>query len=193
VSAAEQMGWADLPDNELVRRIRRGERGAEFELFHRYRPRLYELARRILHNEQDAEEVALAAFWGAIRARRYDESRPFDRWILRIAGNAVRDRLRQNKKQPAFANAEVIESSPGKLIGPVDCAQRAEAVRKLAECQQNLNPEERVVVGLWSAGSSLNDIALLLTTAKSTIQDRFKEARRRLRECLEGKGVIAVD
>jgi RNA polymerase sigma-70 factor (ECF subfamily) len=52
----------------------------------------------ILRRPEDAEEAAQDAFLKLFRARAsFDGSRSLEPWLLRIAGNACRDRLRRRR------------------------------------------------------------------------------------------------
>ena len=57
---------------------------------------VYGLALSILRNPEDAEEAAQDAFVKLFVSRqKFDTARDLEPWLLRIAGNAGRDRLRR--------------------------------------------------------------------------------------------------
>ena len=79
-------------------RVQAGDLEAFEQLVERYQNMVYGLALSILRNPEDAEEASQDAFIKLFRARdQFDSSRDLEPWLLRIAGNACRDRLRRRR------------------------------------------------------------------------------------------------
>ncbi len=79
-------------------RIQAGDLEAFAQLVERYQNMVYGLALSILRRPEDAEEAAQDAFLKLFRARgQFDGTRSLEPWLLRIAGNACRDKLRRRK------------------------------------------------------------------------------------------------
>lgn len=79
-------------------RIQAGDLEAFEQLVQRYQNMIYGLALSIVRSPEDAEEAAQDAFVKLFRARhQFDASRELEPWLLRIAGNACRDRLRRRR------------------------------------------------------------------------------------------------
>ena len=79
-------------------RVQSGDLGAFEQLVERYQDMVYGLALSILRSPEDAEEAAQDAFLKLFRARdQFDATREVEPWLLRIAGNACRDRLRRRR------------------------------------------------------------------------------------------------
>ena len=85
------------PDEELVRRIGSGDDAAMQALVSRKLPRLLALARRMLGDAAEAEDVAQETFLRIWRnaARWRPGAARFDTWIHRVALNLCYDRLRR--------------------------------------------------------------------------------------------------
>jgi RNA polymerase sigma-70 factor (ECF subfamily) len=78
--------------------IQAGDLGAFEQLVARYQTMVHGLAMSILRRPEDAEEAAQDAFLKLFRAKAtFDPSRALEPWLLRIAGNACRDKLRRRK------------------------------------------------------------------------------------------------
>ena len=92
-------------EQSLIARIRDGESGLFAELVKPYERRVYVIALALLRNEADAEEVAqetiLKAFTHLQQFR--GESR-FSTWLIQIAVNEARMRLRMLKRIGRFDN-----------------------------------------------------------------------------------------
>jgi RNA polymerase sigma-70 factor (ECF subfamily) len=82
----------DARDQRDVAAIRAGERERFRGLVERHGPRVYDLARRLTRDAHHAEDVTQQAFQRAWEAlARFDTSRPFRHWILRITTNLCRN------------------------------------------------------------------------------------------------------
>jgi RNA polymerase sigma-70 factor (ECF subfamily) len=78
--------------------IQAGDLGAFEQLVARYQTMVHGLAMSMLRRAEDAEEATQDAFLKLFRARgTFDPSRNLEPWLLRIAGNACRDKLRRLK------------------------------------------------------------------------------------------------
>lgn len=82
----------DAADIEDIRAIRAGDRERFRGLVERHGPRVHDLARRLLRDAHLAEDVTQQAFANAWKALpRFDLTRPFRHWILRITTNQCRN------------------------------------------------------------------------------------------------------
>ena len=88
-----------LPWKADVLAARRGDRSAFEALVRGAQRAVYGLCLRLLGGEADAAEVAQETFLRAYQnLHRYDESRPFDIWVLAIARNLCLDALRRRTR-----------------------------------------------------------------------------------------------
>jgi len=85
-------------DNDLMLRIQAGDLDAFAQFVQRFQNMVYGLALSILRRPEDAEEAAQDTFLKLFRARgQFDGTRVLEPWLLRIAGNACRDKLRRRR------------------------------------------------------------------------------------------------
>lgn len=78
--------------------IQAGDLTAFEQLVARYQTMVHALAMSILRKPEDAEEATQDAFLKLFRARAsFDQARSLEPWLLRIAGNACRDKLRRRR------------------------------------------------------------------------------------------------
>lgn len=89
---------SDRSDNELMLRVQAGDLEAFELLIQRFQTMVHGLAISMLRRPEDAEEAAQDTFLKLFRARSsFDGQRKLGPWLLRIAGNACRDRLRRRR------------------------------------------------------------------------------------------------
>src|SRR5436190_6311754 len=85
----------NLADGELVKRAKRGDVGAYEQIVERYREPVFRVAFLVTRSNADAEEAAQDAFVKAYRALgRFRADAPLRPWLMRIAVNESRNRLR---------------------------------------------------------------------------------------------------
>ena len=87
-----------LSDNEIIEKIRRGEKRQYARLVDRYRDKAFTLAVRILKDRQDAEEAAQDAFVRAYNAlNKFEGTAKFGTWFYRILYNVCLTKLGKRK------------------------------------------------------------------------------------------------
>lgn len=104
-----------LPIEELVARCLRGNQSAMAALVARYQGRVFGLCFRMLQQRQDAEDMAQETFVRALKSLdQWDPARPFEPWLLTIAGNRCRTLLgRRGRRVPTQTLSEpVLDESP---------------------------------------------------------------------------------
>lgn len=93
---------ATLPDSEIVKRVRAGERSLFEVLMRRHNQRVYRAARAIVKDETEAEDVMQQAYINAfIHLGQFEERARFSTWLTRIA---VNEALARRQKRRAAEN-----------------------------------------------------------------------------------------
>src|SRR5437588_12311488 len=106
----------DVSELELVKQCQRGDSAGFDELVVRYRTRVFGMIYNMVHNEQDAWDLAQDAFikaWKSIDRFRGQSS--FFTWIYRIVTNVAIDWLR---KKHAHGGVEFDERLDFKDVEP---------------------------------------------------------------------------
>lgn len=141
------------------------------------------LAYSVLGSWEDAEDVvqdAALAAWDAIE--RYDPSRAFRPWFLRIVANAALDQVRRRKVRRAESLSDAL---PHRGPTPEDEAERALLREHLSRALATLPERQRVAVVMFDAeGMSHAEIAKWLGVPEGTVRSYVFHARRALRKAL---------
>jgi RNA polymerase sigma-70 factor (ECF subfamily) len=174
----------DDADHALVERYRRGEHAAFRELVVRYQRPVYNAAFWILHDAEDARDVAQSVFLRvAERCDDYDPRYRFFSWIYRIAVNEALNVLRRNGREEALdEDADFPADERG---DPLQQVQDGERSRALHRALRKLPANDRTVLTLRHfAELSYAEIAQALDVDEKTVKSRLFEARQRLRGLL---------
>jgi RNA polymerase sigma-70 factor, ECF subfamily len=90
-----------LTDEEVIYRVCAGETALYEIIMRRYNQRLYRVARAILHNDDEAEDVMQDAYVRAYtNLNQFAARAPFSAWLTRIAVNEALARRRSHAKHP---------------------------------------------------------------------------------------------
>lgn len=190
-----------LSDEELVRRIREGETALFEVLMRRYNQRLFRVARAILRDETEAEDVMQQAYVnGYTHLDQFEERARFGTWLTRIAVNEALARLRRRGRlEEVDAMPEWDEGAMDVLrstaLNPEEQALRRE-VRAVLESAFEAIPEiYRSVFMLREVeGLSTAEAAECLGLSEDTVKTRLHRARSLLRqELFERAGLVSAE
>lgn len=121
----------DDPDAELIARVGQGDPAAARLLVQAKLPRILGLARRLLRDHGDAEDVAQEAFVRVWRhaGRWQPGAARFDTWLHTVTLNLCRDRVRRRRPSGEHELGEIIDPSPSPAAMLEDAAD-ARAVER---------------------------------------------------------------
>jgi len=178
-------------DPELVARMARGDRAALAALYERHAPRLCALARQILGEAGEAEDLLHDVFLEAWRhATDYSEARgSVWSWLaLRTRSRSI-DRRRSAPRARtvglADSHLETLSTAPDSSRDPARASERERLRKALATMSEN----EREVLFLgYFQGLSTSEIAERLAVPLGTVKTRTRAALTKLRLYFETKG-----
>lgn len=166
------------------------------QVFREYAPRIYHIARRMLGNDADAEDVTQDVLLQVIR--KLDTFRgdaALSTWLHRVTVNAAlahrQKRATRQSRETTEADAEVLESAPP--AGPVRRWNVAPDAPVLAAEQHEVI--EKAIAGLPSPfrdvyvladveGLPNGEIADMLGLSLPAVKSRLHRARMRMRDAL---------
>ena len=148
-------------DGSLVRRCCNGDRRAFEALVVRYERPVYNAALRMLHDREEARDVAQTVFLKVYEhLGEYDPAHRFYSWIYRIALNESINTLQRRRPRAPLASAIA-----------------------------TLRDEYRAVIVLRHyLGCSYEDMASILGVPEKTVKSRLFSARQLLKTAMQARG-----
>lgn len=185
-------------DADLARRIAQGDALAFERLLRRFNRSLYRVARAIVQDDAEAEDVLQEAMLRAYRAMAgFRGDARLSTWLVRIVANEALARLRQRTRRsavvplhpaaPDLAEFDLPQDEAPMSVrqDPERAAMRTE-MRRLLEARIDTLPDAFRVVFVLRALEELNveETAACLGIPAATVRSRFFRARSLLREAL---------
>ena len=167
----------------LLARIAQGEQAAFEVLYRRTHSAVYAYVLSVLKNTHEAEDVLhdcyLQVWTGSVGYR--SQGKPMA-WMLTIAKNLCRMRMRETKKQSDIPQEDW--STVWADNGQADAEDRL----MLRGCMERLSDEERQIVVLHAvSGFKHREIAEMCELPLSTVLSKYNRAIKKLREFMEGR------
>lgn len=189
-SAGDGSTYAGMDDRALVARVTEGDGGALEALYSRYGRACYGLARRILADEQLAQDAVQEVFLTVWRdASRFDATRGgFSTWLLSMTHHKAVDSVRREenlRKRRTTADAlEYRESDAPRVDDAVWSLLRRERVREVLQTLPE--PQREALTLAYFGGYTQREIAGLTETPLGTVKTRMLAGMRRMKESLDG-------
>jgi RNA polymerase sigma-70 factor, ECF subfamily len=194
-------------ESALVARAKAGDDRAFSELVNHYEGRIFRLAKRILLNEEDAEDVLQDAFLKAYEnLDTFQGNSKFYTWIVRIAVNEALMKLRKRKTDRTVSLDEQLDTGEDMVVReiavwdgtPEDRYSQDELRGLLDSAVAALDPIYRTVFQLRDVEElSTEETAGALGLTVPAVKSRLLRARLQLRERLtrmfkrKGEDVLA--
>lgn len=171
------------PDEDLVRRVGTGDRRAAAEIVRRHLPRMVGLARRMLGDASEAEDVAQEVFlrvWKHAAAWKPGAAK-FETWMHRVAMNLCLDRLRRVGRNTGDVPPDTVDNRAS-ATRALDERQRRERVR---DALQKLPERQRAALVLCYYQDRTNiEAAEILGVSVDALESLLSRARRMLKAAL---------
>jgi RNA polymerase sigma factor (sigma-70 family) len=178
----------DVPDGQLLERFTaRREEAAFAALVRRHGPMVLGVCRRVLRQEQDAEDAFQAAFLALARkAPSISKRDSVGSWLYQVAYHVAmkaRERTTNRQQRERLAAAREAADPLAEISGRELLAVFDEELARLPERQR------APLVLCYLQGLTRDVAARQLGCSESTLHRRLDEARARLRERLQRRGL----
>lgn len=172
-------------DQELVRRMLRGEESAYRECVDLYKDRLYACMLAHTGSQHDAEEIVQESFFKVfLHLPSFQHQSRLYTWIYRIAWNTSISRTRKGRDEISLESSG-IDTNPfaSESSHPHTTIERLERVAMLRSALSAIeNRHQRILMLREFEERSYQEIAELLAIPLGTVRSRLARARDRLRE-----------
>lgn len=178
-------------DDDLVRRIRSGDTGAFEALMRRHNQRLFRVARGIVKDDAEAEDVLQQAYLNAFtHLHQYENRGSFAGWLTRIAVHAAyAGHRRRAETAGPIAGRDAYDHIPSPDPDPEQAAASSELRRGLEATIDAMPEAYRLVFMLREVeGLSTAETAEALGLHEDVVKTRLHRARAMLRHALTREG-----
>lgn len=175
---------AILADAGLMARVAHGDAQAWHILTDQELPKAFHLAKRLLHHDQEAEDVTQEAFtrlWQ--QAGHWQPRARIATWLYRVVHNLAMDRLRLPPMSQEEMTMPEEESDPA--TSPLAMLERSDRQRILQQAMAALPLRQRealVLVHLMGVG--LREAGQVMGVGREALDSLLARGRRRLRTLL---------
>ena len=189
-ASSRATGQQGPDDRTLVARVAAGDGGALEALYERYGRSCYSLARRILVDEQLAQDAVQEVFLTVWRdASRFDAARGgFSSWLLSMthhkAVDAVRREENLRKRRTSDDTLEVREDDSPAVDDAVWSLLRRQRVREVLKTLPE--PQREALTLAYFGGYTQREISGITATPLGTVKTRMLAGMRRMAGSLEG-------
>jgi len=174
---------------ELVCKCQKGEVAAYEELAAKYYRRVFMVILGMVHQRDDAMDVAQETFYRAFKnIKRFKGGSNFYTWVYRIAVNLAIDFQRRQKRNlmdlkenmdEVVVDTETLGSDPYREIHDRRLGE------KLLGAINELTPDHKAVIVMRAVeGLSYKEIGRIMGCSEGTIMSRLHYARKKLQEKL---------
>ncbi len=185
-------------DRGLVQRFNQGDESAFLEIMERYREKVYVIARALLRNHADAEEIAQDTF---VRAHRglvnFRGESSLATWLHRVTLNLARNRywyfFRRRRFETLSLDHPLSDESSATFTDlvatdspdPAHAASSDEFSNLIYLCLDKLPPGQREILMLRNTpDQSYAEIAATLGITVGTVKSRIARARENVRKLM---------
>ena len=181
-------------DGAIISRCKNRDAEAFGLLVDRYQARVFGFVRRMVHNVEDAEDIAQEVFVRAFQnIDRFDGRASLTTWLFKIASNLCIDRVRRKDRRPdtvSMANSEEGESVeievPDERWNPEVMTTISYMEQKLEEAIGKMSDKLRSVLLLHDIEElSYDEISKVIGIPVGTVKSRLFLARTALQDSIK--------
>ena len=185
-------------DIELVKRARLGDQKAYAELLTYYRDSIFFMMKKMVKNDDDAEDLTIEAFGKAFKMLdNYKGSYAFSTWLFKIASNHCIDFIRKQKKHTLLSIDESNENEnlPNQYIlsevpDPEEEMIWRQKGKLLKDFINRLHPDYQEIIKMkYFHGLSYMEISEELEIPMGTVKARLFRSKELLQSIMKDKDI----
>lgn len=179
----------------LIKRSKSGDVEAFEQLIFDYQKKAYNIALRIMGNQEDAKDMCQEAFIRIFKSiEGFKEQSSFSTWMYRIITNVCLDEIRKKKKNETLSIDSTFETQDGEMHfetpseddTPEEAYVRNEKKNIILKAINELSEEYKTTIVLRDIqGFSYEEIANILCCSIGTVKSRINRGRNILKDKLK--------
>lgn len=184
-----------MNEKELIKKCKEGYVEAFEELISSHQTRVYNIALKMLKNEDDAYDASQEALLKAFKyIKNFKEESSFSTWIYRITVNVCLDMIKKTKEkrniisieqQISLKDNEVTMQFEDKSQNVMEDILKSERKKVLYEAIDALPPHHREMIVLRDIeGFSYEEISEITKNNVGTVKSKINRARNALKKIL---------
>lgn len=148
---------------------------------------MYQYFVRLTFSSQESEELTQETFYQAVKSiHRFKGEASFKTWLLQIARNVYRNKVRSLARERAMLTAADMTLLPDESQSPAEIASRDESRMEIRAVLEQLPDDYRdVLIFREIEGLSHEEIAHILRKSPQTTRVLLHRAKARFRELYE--------
>lgn len=182
-----------MDEKKLIKQSIKGDVASFEQLIKSYQKMAYNVAYRVMGNEEDAKDMtqeALIKVYRNLKSFRMDAS--FSTWLYRIVMNTCKDALRKRKTK-VISLDQTYDTGDGEMqweledegLKPDEKLIQKETQEEVQEALQEVGENNRIVIVLRDIkGLTYSEIADVIDIAEGTVKSRLNRGRKELKEVL---------
>ena len=179
----------------ILRATEKSDQKAYAELMERYRDSIFHLCRKMVFNDDDADDLTIETFGKAFqRLKQYTPAFAFSTWLFKIASNHCIDFIRKKRINALSLDRGLSTEEGGNIQftikddapDPIETLEKKQRVEKMRLAVSELKPRYRKLVELrYFEEYSYDEIALELDLPLGTVKAQLYRARDILTSVME--------
>jgi len=174
----------------LICQLKAGDKQAFNQLFYQYERKLYNFSCKLLHSQEDAEEIVQEVFLKIWQKR--EELKPefsFNSFVITIAKNLIFNKIRKNVYERSYLasleHSDFIHNETDRQVVYSDLENISlQAIEQLPPKRKHIFKLSR------ESGMSNQEIAESLSISKSTVENQMNKCLKFLKQYLKNNAEI---
>jgi RNA polymerase sigma-70 factor (family 1) len=178
----------EITDKELMKKVAQKDSHAFRILYRRYERQVFSLAKKIVGNKEEAEDVVQEVFsklWNKPHLFDPEKSSKFSSWLLRVCHNAALDKIKSRKNNNVVQLDTGIASSTFFVENQIE---QAELMKTMEDIVYNKLPKEQaeIIVLMYCHELTQREIAERTGIPLGTVKTRATTALKKIKALLQG-------
>lgn len=176
-----------MEDRIYIEQVLSGKTASFAVLVDRYKDYAFTIAKRVLRNNEEAEEVAQDAFMKVFqKLDTYDHSSKFSTWLYAIVFRTAISQLRKKGLEYSDNDVAALDHIHVETRDPEVTYSKKETELYVRKVVDQLPVAESVIVTLYYMdGSSVKEIAEVMNMTEGNVKVKLMRCRKKLRSLLE--------